>query len=620
MNHITRYIYLPSIIGALLMILVSCTDEHLGIKDSLGANDEDDMVLLAYTFGEDGVDTRALTIYDVKSSVYSKANFNVYVEGYNNDEELKKELTSYNVPSGTDGLLFPVFETRTARWFSRRGTHNIWVWSMPWDNYRYTYQPPVKDEEEGGEENGDGENEEEIPSPAPIIPPVYEIEDEIKIEFKDTDITELTSGGANTFQEGSWANGQDLRLAIAAQYGPSTYAERGQFVPLQFRHLFSAILLGEFNIVDNSTATAVSGLKGNIYLYGLPKEATLYTHPVDNEGNSIRPYVAMPDNFDYPQDKYVKFAIPSNTKAFYNDYNSSVYNTLKSNYYFYAHWFICPEVDLSKLSFKLELYEYDTTNGWRKSNKYGENGAFYGDFSNIQISRTPGNNYDDPDGEDTTVLHAGEYLILGFNISTKGNPSIMGSIVDWNNARQDRSASQYDKDGVYSILEAQDFSSMMNSGDEEKIKEYFGIYGTGEYTSDDPDDPFYDQDLGIFRLYEDIGYTGTGQSDSTGPYAKMNNLYVADGYILDGMGHMVQSRSSSISIGPCRDIYFRSYISSYSTSTGAYSYTEHIVYIDKAGNIWKVDPVTYEQTATGYNITDAKSNPFTLSLSTGKPG
>ena len=283
---------------------------------------------------------------------------------------------------------------------------------------------------------------------------------------------------------------------------------------------------------------------------------------------------------------------------------------------FRSHWFICPEVDLSKLSFKLELYEYDTTNGWRKSNKYGENGAFYGDFSNIQITRTPGTNYDL--GDDETVLHAGEYLILGFNISTKGNPSIMGSIVDWNNATQERGASNFKEDGIYSIVEAQDFCSTMNSGDSDLIDEYFGIYGSGERTSDNPIDPFFEDDLGIFKLYEDLGYTGTGQGTTTGNAAKMGNLYVADGYILDGMGHMVNMSTSAPKIGPCRDIYLRYYSASYSTSTGEYFYYEYIVYIDNKGEVWQVDPVTYEQTDTGYNIKDAKSNPFSISLSTGR--
>ncbi|MCH5239047.1 MAG: hypothetical protein J1F38_02385 [Muribaculaceae bacterium] len=586
-----KKIYIASILLLFLIFLGGCAVND-GVEDNILGNDSE-MLFRAYTGAEEGVDTRALTLYDVKSSVYSKANFNVFVQGEDMEENLKDELSTYIVPSGADGILLPAENSRPANWFSRKGLHNVWVWTMPWDNNRY-YNPPGEEDSEPTAKTS--------------------IDDEITIEFRDTDITELTSGSSSAFQEGSWANGEALKLGISDFNGPVRYADKGQFVSLQFRHMFSAILLGEFNIVDNSTATSVSGLKANIYLYGMPKTATLYTHPVDEEGNPVRPYVKMDPSHDYKQDEYVKFAIPSSTKAFYNDYNSSVYNTLKSNYYFYAHWFICPEVDLSKLSFKLELYEYDTTHGWRKSNKYGENGAFYGDFSNIQISRTPGSNYDL--GDDETVLHAGEYLILGFNISTKGNPSIMGSIVDWAKA-QDRGASNFKEDGIYSMAEAQDFCSTMNSGDRDLIDEYFGVYGSAERTSDNPDDPFYDKDLGIFKLYEDLGYTGTGQGTTTGSSAKMGNLYVADGYILDGMGHMVNMSTSAPKIGPCRDIYLRSYTASYRTDTGEYFYYENIIYIDSAGEVWKVDPVTYEKTDTGNNIKNAKSNPFTLSLSTG---
>lgn len=598
----SRIVVFSTLLTGLLVLTEGCSDKE--VDSVLSSAVETEMVFRAYTGAEENVSTRALTLYDVKSSVYSKVNFNVYVEGADNDEKDTNELSTYVVPSGADGVLLPAEYSSPANWFSRKGDHNIWVWSMPWDSERY-YHPPVVEEPEEGAALTRGAGEPEV-------------EDEILIEFRDTDITELTSGSANTFQEGSWANGEQLKLGVSAVYGPTKYADQGQFIPLQFRHMFSVILLGEFNIIDNSTASSVSNLKGNIYLYGLPKTATLYTHPVDDEGNALRPYVAMPEDHNYPQDEYVKFAIPSNTKYFYNDNNSGVSNPLKSNNYFYAHWFICPEVDLSQLSFKLELYEYDTTNGWRKSNKYGENGAFYGDFSTIQLTRTAGNNYDSPEGGDETILHAGEYLVLGFNISTKGNPSIMGTIVDWNNATQERGASSFTEDGVYSIVEAQDFSSTMNSGDKDLIDEYFGVYGSGERTSDDPDDPFKDEDLGIFKLYEDLGYSGTGQGTTTGTSAKMGNLYVADGYILDGMGHMVNMSTSAPKIGPCRDIYLRYYAASYSTSTGQYFYYEYIVYIDKEGEIWLVDPVTYEQTDTGNNIKDAKSNLFTISLSSGK--
>lgn len=58
---------------------------------------------------------------------------------------------------------------------------------------------------------------------------------------------------------------------------------------------------------------------------------------------------------------------------------------------------------------------------------------------------------------------------------------------------------------------------------------------------------------------------------------------------------------------PMRDIYLRYY----------YNGREYIIYIDKMRQVWKVDPSTYGETRTNYNVKDATSNPFTIRLSDG---
>lgn len=582
--------------GALFM--GGCRDE-LSISD-VDTGEQTEMVLHAVAGDISGVDTRANnSIYDINSELYPGATFHIYMEAKDKDGNETGTYTSkYVIPSGYKGALLPkevkneegeVVESHpTLNWHNREGDHTLWSWTTPWDNSADT-------------ETGD-----------------------IDIIFEDTYIKDAIYTSSNMqFQPGSWANGKALKQSVGTVAGPMRFVDKGQFVTLQYRHLMSLIMLGQFVIVDNSTATSASNLRGNITLYGLPRNATLHTTPTttDANGNIVPtyPYVTMSEDFDYNPAEGVTFAITNSSRAVKGDNNSSIYNPFLSySTNIYDEWYICPEVDLSRLSFKIEIWEYVTNVGWKVSTKYGENGAFYGDFSNIQLTRTPGSNYDSPDGGDATILHAGEYLFLGFNLSTKGNPSIMGVISDWSNTTQDRGASKYDKDGLYTIRETQDLSEVMNSGDRGKIDEYFGVYGSGERTSDNPDDPYYDEDLGIFKLYEDIGYTGTGQSSTTGSTAKMSAIYVADGYVLDGMGHMVNMSTSSPKIGNIRNVYLRSYTASYSTSTGEYFYYEYIVYIDKSGQVWKVDPVTYEQTDTGYNVNDVSHNPKSISLSTGK--
>ena len=564
-----------------LVGLSACKESDMPESES-SENDE----ILLRGIVEMNVATRANTsIYDINAEFYPNSDFNIVVSGDNREGEPVVKKSRYVIPSGAKGILMPKSGNPAISWISRYSEHDIWSWTVPW--------------------------EPEAPITGGSFP----------IEFRSTDIREAIYTSSNMqFIEGSFANGKLMRQCVGAVLGGKRYVDQGQFVQLQFRHLCSLILLGEFVIVDNSTQTSSSTLRGNMTIYGLPQRATFHTTPFTPEGKAMQPYIEMPEDFDYSPASQVTFAITNSSRSFKNDSGFNVYNSFKSSSTsFYDEWYICPEVDLSRLSFIIEIFEYNsTTKEWQMSQKYGENGAFYGDFSSIQISRTPGSNYDADDGtDDSTVLHAGEFIQLAFNLSTKGNPSIRGVIVDWANTTSDRGASKYDEDGIYSIVEAQDFSNMMNSGDPDKIDEYFGAYGSGERTGDDPDDPNYEDDLGIFRLYEDIGYFGTGQATTTGSTAKMSNLYVGDDYILDGMGHMVNCSTSSMKIGHVRDIYFRFYISSYSTSTGAYSYTENIIYIDKSGQIYKVNPATYEMTDTGRNLNDYDKNPLTLSLSSG---
>ena len=376
-------------------------------------------------------------------------------------------------------------------------------------------------------------------------------------------------------------------------------------------------------IIDNSTANPISTLKGNITLYGLPKKAKFYPAPkkITEQGDTLtfRPYVEMDPNHNYPQDEGVTFAITNYQRYHYNDAGNAISNTTtgSSTYYWRDIWYICPEVDFSRLSFKIEIYEWDSSlSCWKLSSSHGHNGAFYGDFKNVTFTRNK-DNYDNPNGGDETILHAGEYLAIAFNLSTKGNPSIRAEIFDWSQRNQNRDAKQHERNGVYTLGEATDLSDVMKSKDADQMKDYYDIYGSGENTDDDPSDPNYGDNLDIFKLYEDVGSTGSSQNEYTGPSGKMKEFYVGDGYILDGQGHTVNVATTSLTIGHVRNIFFRYHIAGTNTSTGITTHTINIVYVDSEGKVWLVDPNTFKMTDTGNNVNDMTKNPFTINLKTG---
>lgn len=537
------------------------------------------------------IETRARNssyVYNITAGLggYSGIDFFMQVLGKDKTGTPKSDIGTYWVPSGSSGTLSPKLGEKSLNWVYRNSEHYFRGWTLPWmqDEYDYSTEPIV-------------------------------------INFKDTPINEYlstvtgssSSRGYINWKDNSWKNGEDLEKFVGAVQGPLTYINNGEFVTIQFRHLVSKIFLNNFAIIDNANATSYTNLKGNITIYGLPKTATFYPNPLNEDGSPAQPYVAMQDDFNYPQDEGVTFAITNISHYYHWESSSYTYGQYKDC------WYICPEVDLSKLSFKIEIYEsYKEGEGedaeikWRLSPSHGNHGAYYGDFKSISLTRN-GTDYDDiPTGTDKTTLHAGEYLSLSMNLYEKGNPSVKGTIRSWGSTS--RTASQHVQPGVYSYTEAREMSDAMNSKNPDRIQEYWDLYGSGENTNDNPDDPNYGDDLDIFYLYEDIGASGSGTSS----YTKMSSYYVADGYILDGKGHTINVTGTSISIGHMRDVYLRYYYSS--TTNGVTTTTEYIVYIRPDGQVCLVDTTggTYQEIPTQYNVNDMTKNPFTINLQTGR--
>lgn len=584
-NHINI-----SITAGLIIILssVSCADDKI-LENT--ATNGDPVNFAAKVASGAQIETRARNssyVYNITAGLggYSGIDFFMQVLGKDKTGTPKSDIGTYWVPSGSSGTLSPKLGEKSLNWVYRNSEHYFRGWTLPWmqDEYDYSTEPIV-------------------------------------INFKDTPINEYlstvtgssSSRGYINWKDNSWKNGEDLEKFVGAVQGPLTYINNGEFVTIQFRHLVSKIFLNNFAIIDNANATSYTNLKGNITIYGLPKTATFYPNPLNEDGSPAQPYVAMQDDFNYPQDEGVTFAITNISHYYHWESSSYTYGQYKDC------WYICPEVDLSKLSFKIEIYEsYKEGEGedaeikWRLSPSHGNHGAYYGDFKSISLTRN-GTDYDDiPTGTDKTTLHAGEYLSLSMNLYEKGNPSVKGTIRSWGSTS--RTASQHVQPGVYSYTEAREMSDAMNSKNPDRIQEYWDLYGSGENTNDNPDDPNYGDDLDIFYLYEDIGASGSGTSS----YTKMSSYYVADGYILDGKGHTINVTGTSISIGHMRDVYLRYYYSS--TTNGVTTTTEYIVYIRPDGQVCLVDTTggTYQEIPTQYNVNDMTKNPFTINLQTGR--
>lgn len=584
----------------------------------------------AFVGSNDEVETRAQTsVYDLRNTEYGGCDFYMYVSGKKDktaDGPGSDYLTwsTYEVPSGYQGTLIPRPDADGKRdylkWHARNTDHYFWGWSMK--RTMYDFKLPESD--------GD-------------IPPT-----KIPIEFKGSTMDETNSSASwltNTAENPRWRNGEDLERMIGTVAGPRMFNQDGMYVPLQFRHMVSKIFTNQIYLANNQTGES-KVVKGTITIYGMPQEAYIHATPINADGSARMPYIGKENGsteWDYDQTKGVTYVINNTYKSFSGD---------QSSYYYYNCWYICPELDFSKLSFKIEVYEYKN-NQWILSTDIGKYGAYYGDFKNVKFTRSKTESgYDAPvDSEgnntDLTTLHAGEYMILTITLSSNGNPSVQGTIASWGSSPVDRTGNSHVEQGIYGLEQVNEMNSIMGSTtntDEQQRKrdEFFELYGSGRTTKDDDKDVYPDykdkngdsRDLNIFELYDDIGadgyycYNPSTHSHSVNSNEKLKTgISPGDGYILDGKGHTINVYTSepsskprtTVTIGPgtVRDVYLRLYY--YQDSSSPYTYYEYIVYIDKNGDVWTVDPETFEETKVeGANVNQPNKSSVTVNLETGK--
>lgn len=607
-----------AVVASSLCLLAGCSNDRTEDGDAAGGS-------FALMFDACVGDVGALTtrardnssVTNITNQFYGENDFYISV-GSKEDGIETVQSSVYEIPSATSGTLLPKEGQRSLTWRSRTAEHEFWAWSARRD----MKLEPTVDGREG----------------------------EYRIQFKgstlnETVLTAATGAVAAPWKTTDddenageyWRNGEVLEKLIGAKTGsgsePLVYNDNGMYVTLQFRHLVSKIFLKNMTLIDNMAGTTSSTYRGLITFYGMPDEATLCTSPTDKDGNRIAPYVAKPDGWTYNQSKSVTYALTNNSMAYtwegYYDSDGNLVTSSKpdtSNNNMRDCWYVCPELDLSKLSFKIELYEYNSTDKtWSINSAHGKHGAFYGDFRDVKFSRTTtGKDYDDPNNTndtkyDDTVLHAGEYLILSISLSEKGNPTATGTIVSsWYTGS--RTGNSHVQQGLYSVGDVTQMSTIMSGSDEAAKQQYYEMMGSGRDTSSDDKEVYPDYkdkdgnpvDLKIFELFDDIG----SDSYSSGTTSnKVSSLVPGDGYMLDGRGHTVNFSGSTgiVTIGNVRDVYLKWYNYTSSSST----YTECIVYIDKEGNVWLVDPVTFVHTPTEYNVNDTPGSK-TINLSTGE--
>lgn len=314
---------------------------------------------------------------------------------------------------------------------------------------------------------------------------------------------------------------------------PYSYKEHGKYVDLTFYHLVSKIKIGSFILIEPGGAIQ-KHLKADLTFVGMPTEAIFYPHPSDGG----RPRVEIDEN------KVSK----DNGVTYYIDNMET-----KDEFY------ICPEVDFSKIDFKIKITSKD----------YAQRDVYYGTFDNVEIIRDPGTDYDNVNGGDDKILHAGEMMTLNITLIPGIGPGLAIIISKWNTDAVVRESQYHTHSGMYSDAEIKEFIDLFfnqKSYNEDEIKEFverlFEIYGSGKDANDKM----------IFQLYENVEYNS-------------NILPIWKDCIIDGLGHIIKMKTNGnntayvtapyFNVGPVRNIYLTD-----GTNT---------IYIDEDGYVWIED-------------------------------
>ena len=440
------------------------------------------------------------------------------------------EYGVYSVPSAYEGRLDPKNAEQELDWQSLDRLHTFYSWTVPW---------MVTDPEYLGETPPDTDDPDtEYYSPS---------DQTIPVNF-------YNSSEEEGFKEHK--NNAVLEGLIGAKSASYAYEQHGKYVELTYHHLVSRIIV-ESLILIQTDGSVQEYLQADMTFVGMPVQATLYPHPGDN----------LPADYNIPKGSGPRVGGPYEQSL---DQGVTYYIANEADYD--DVFYICPEVDFSKIDFQIKL----------NSEKYLGYDTYYGTFDDVIFERNAGWGYDQGDDEtdkkvDQKILHAGEEMRLNIVLIPGVGPGLKVIIRDWSTDKPYES--QYHSyPGIYSDAEIQQFIDMMFSYTQsdydnppEALKMFYEIYGHEENGKK------------YIPLYENVTLPRHGNSNPS------NIFPVPNGYVIDGMGHTVTMSTNGpnnwdhqgeryFNVGPVRDIYL---------TDGTYT-----IYIDPEGWVCILDEKT----------------------------
>lgn len=516
----TKYIAYPAIL--LTMAVTGCRQDDFGrnnIDAELGS------VEFSALVKENGaLKTRALDSVYVTSTPY---DCNFYIELLTllpGETDSTSIIGTYKVPGGYQGTLHAIDDGNRLNWQDLESEHTFYAWTLPWINADSDGNGDYFTDGEDGEENPDDDND--TPDQG----------DDAELYTPDTTPIHITFYNSPEGENGydKYKNNAVLETFIGTKAGPYSYIKHGKYVDLTFRHLVSKINVSKMTLVK-SDGSVNEDVQGDITFIGMPTEAIFYPHPEDGQP----PYVKATN---ISSDNGVTYFInnkANETKVFY----------------------ICPEIDFSKIGFKINLNDVE----------YGSYGDYFGSFRDVKFVRN-GTEFDASDGSDITTLHAGEMMTVSFELIPGVGPGVSVIIDDWS-TKQSSESVHHSHPGIYTEAEAEDFMSVFGNPDatQEQIDNLIELYG--------------EEGSNEFKIYENL---------------TINESYFPMGeeYVLNGMGHQLTMKPATdssifngdpfVTVGPTKDLYITD-----GTNT---------IYIDAEGKIWLIDNATGNATDSGYSL------------------
>lgn len=361
-----------------------------------------------------------------------------------------------------------------------------------------------------------------------------------------------------------YKNNEILEKFIGAKSGPYSYENNGKYVDFTFNHLVSKIKIGTFQLIE-ANGSIQKNLKADITFIGMPSDATFYPHPEDGSAPYVEPGEAE-----------------ENTGVIFY-----IANDVASDYFY-----ICPEIDFRQINYQVKLRNEEYVNAAID--------IYYGTFDNVVFQRTAGTDYDQGEGEDDTILHAGEMMTLNITLIPGIGPGLAVTIDKWSTEDFDKDSKDdetlyHAEPGMYSDSEVKGlvdlFSGMDNNNFCERLNEMERLM------------ELYGEEVDMDGIMQKVLYLYENVTINS------NIFPIYKEYLLNGMGHVITmntnygngngffgGNTTYFNIGPVRDVYL-------SNPQGTVR-----LYIDPDGWVYTYNANTNAYTKSEYQLTELDGN------------